>query len=125
MDGLETVIAAGAGAGVVVPTLALLTAFVLARFHFGGYVRRMHPDVWNALVREGTRTDPFSGTIYFDATPELAEFRVASDDDLGDRELAARRKLANRAERFVIVAFLGGGVWILLSVLAIVSLKIY
>lgn len=108
----------------MVPTLTVLIAFVLARFRFGGYLRRKHPTVWDELVRRGSRTDAAGLRLSFDATPELAEFRVASTDDLRDPELAARRKLANRAENLCLVAFFAGVAWVVITAIAIAVLRI-
>jgi hypothetical protein len=120
---LEAVIAAGAALGVIAPALVVLIAFVLARFHFGGYVRRKHPKVWRDLVLGADRTALLALRPAFDATPELAEFRVVSIDDLADPELAVRRKLANRAERLCMISFLGGVGWMVIAAAAIVVLR--
>lgn len=123
MSGIEAIIAAAVAVAVLVPALAVLVAFVLARIYFGGYVRRNHPSVWRELLQRGSNLDATSLRLSFDATPEIAEFRVSSTDDLGDPEVATRRALANQAERLCMVAFIGGAAWIVISAAAIVWLR--
>lgn len=123
MEHLVTILTVAAGAGVLAPTLAVVLAVYLARFHFGRYVRREYPGVWERLVTHGDRSAILSLRIHFDATPEMGEFRAAVGDDLGDPELAKRRRRANRAERYCIGAFIGGGIWIAVAALLIALLR--
>ena len=115
---IDQILAAAAGAGVVIPAIIVVVALVFSRIRFGGYVRRKHKAVWKYLVLEGDRSGVVGGRIMSDATPELAKFRVESREDFGDQELAVRRRQANRLERLCVPAILGGGAWIVIVLIA-------
>lgn len=119
MSAAETIFVATAGVVVLAATLAVAVAFFLARFHFGGYIRRKHPDIWRRLVPRDRYLEELVSRISFDATREMAEFRATAGTDLGDPEVARRRALAKRAERVAIVLWVCGVAWIVLGAILI------
>lgn len=107
--------------GMVACIASLISAFALIR-GFAGYVRRAHRDLWLKLVPPG------SGVVHsghsFDITAAFRQFRIGGDD-LGDPELARRRRLANTAERFMMLAWVGFivGSLVLGGVLAVLAAR--
>jgi hypothetical protein len=101
----------------------LVLAFAASRFYFGGYVRSAHPDIWERLVVRGDRSGVVNLTLFFDATPEVGRFRTSSADDLGDPELASRRRIANRLEQLVVYGFIALVLWGITSVALLIVLK--
>lgn len=99
----------------------VLLAWVACRFRFSEYVKTHHPQKWSELFPESDAARRVSLTL--DLSPALREFRLGSSDDLGDAELSAHRKSANRLERMAIVGFVALAAWVVtvIGVIAVLT----
>lgn len=116
----ELFILAGAGIVVLLAIALSLVALWMTRFHFAGYIRRNHPELWKGLVPQ-TPTERLvtMNFLSFDASSEMSKFRADSSDDRGDAEIGIRRKRANRILKLLVWSWVAGATWIALTCMAL------
>lgn len=109
-------------AAFTIGTIVLVIAYVYAaRIGFGRYLRYTHPHTWKHLVEPG---DAWMGRgIATDVSYAVAKFRRESRDDLGDPELARRRRVANSLERAAIVGWVASAALLIIAIATIAALR--
>ncbi len=76
----------------VLDATTVFAAYVYSRFVFSGYLKKCHRIKWEELVL----TDHFFGPSFnaFDITPEMCDFRMKSNDNLGDPRVQQIRRIS-------------------------------
>jgi hypothetical protein len=89
----------------VIVVVTILAAWVYSRFFFSGYIKKYHRNKWDELVFTDKLLWPefFS----FDITSEMHDFRVKSNDSLGDPRVAQIRRASILLFRVGILGWCG------------------
>lgn len=76
----------------VLDIVTVFAAYVYSRFVFSGYLKKRHRTKWKELVL----TDHLFGLNFFafDKSPEMYDFRVKSNDNLGDLRVQQIRRIS-------------------------------